>query len=260
MPPTDREARIDPARRYLRALVSHDAASVPLAPGVRRTNNGSLGADGDGAIREILAREPVAETSGERWLVDGEQVVVFYDLAHDAGAAEGRPGPREGWLPVYVGERFAVRGGRIAEIEVVFVADAARKPRPERRPPERPARAPTPRAGVLAACQAYLDALVSHDASGVPLAPDCWRIENGADTGGSGGAIAEGLEAPIMQMVAGVDDVRWYVEGDEAAAFFLLRIQAGERRGTCHIAERFRVRDGELIEIESVVSSPTWSH
>ena len=244
MPPTDRSSVIEPARRYLRALVNHDAGSVPFAPDVRRTNNGALGAEGEDSIRAILAREPVAETSAERWLVDGNDAVVFYDLAHDAAAAAGEAGPREKWLPVYIGERFTVREGRIAGIEVVFVADAARKPRPERPAPTRPARAPTPRAQVLAACQAYLDALVSHRAGAVPLAPDCWRIENGADTGRSGDAIAQGLESPIMQTVAGVDDVRWYVEGDDAAAFFLLRIQAGERRGTCHIAERYRVRDG----------------
>ncbi len=258
MPPTARDAAIETARRYLAALVHHDAASVPLAPEVRRINNGELGAEGADALRAILRREPVAETSAERWLVDGEQAIVFYDLEHDAGAGAGKPGPREKWMPVYVGERFAVRDGRIAEIEVVYFGDAARKPRPERPAPRRTARAATPRPQVVGACQAYLDALVSHDARAVALAADCWRVENGGDTGSSGEAIAKGLESPVMQMVAGVDDVRWYVEGDEAAAFFNLRIQAGERRGSCRIAERFRVRDGELIEIESVVSSPVF--
>jgi hypothetical protein len=259
MPKADRASVIETARSYLTALVHHDAGSARLAKDVHRTNNGKLAAEGAEALRAILRREPVAETSAERWIVDGEQGIVFYDLEYDAGAGEGEPGPREKWMPVYVGERFAVAGGEITEIEVVHHGDAQRAPRPVRRAPGRSARGATPREKVIAACQAYLDALVSHDASRVPLAADCWRVENGADTGASGDAIAKGLESPIMQMVAGVDDVRWYVDSDDAAAFFTLQVKAGERRATCRIAERFRVRDGELIEIESVVSSPEWS-
>jgi hypothetical protein len=258
MPPASRDSVIETARSYLAALVSHDAESARLAPSVRRLDQGRVAAEGAEALRAILRREPVAETSGERWIVDGEQGIVFYDLEHDQAAGEGKRGPREKWMPVYVGERFAVRDGAITEIEVVYHGDAGRAPRPERPAPKRKARAATPRERVLAACQAYLDALVRHDASAVPLAADCWRVENGADTGSSGEAIAKGLESPIMQTVAGIDDVRWYVDGAAAAAFFTLRVQAGERRATCRIAERFRVRDGDLIEIESVVSSPEW--
>jgi limonene-1,2-epoxide hydrolase len=259
MPPTSRDSAIETARSYLAALVHHDADRARLAKDAHRTNNGKLAVEGADAIRAILRREPVAETSTERWIVDGEQALVFYDLAYDAGAAEAKPGPREKWMPVYVGERFAIRGGEITEIEVVHHGDSQRTPRPERPSPRRSAQTPTPRDGVIAACQAYLDALVSHDASAVPLAEDCWRVENGADTGSSGEAIVKGLESPIMQTVAGVEDVRWYVDGDDAATLFTLRVQAGERRATCRIAERFRVRDGELIEIESVVSEPEWA-
>jgi hypothetical protein len=259
MPKSDRDAVIETARSYLAALVHHDADRARLARDAHRTNNGKRAAEGAEALRAILRREPVAETSAERWIVDGEQGIVFYDLAYDAGAAEGEPGPREKWMPVYVGERFRVQDGEISEIEVVHHGDTQRAPRPVRRASSRPARAATSRENVVAACQAYLDALVRHDASRVPLAADCWRVENGADTGASGDAIAKGLESPIMQMVAGVDDVRWYVDADDAAAFFTLQVKAGERRATCRIAERFRVRDGELIEIESVVSSPEWS-
>ena len=259
MPPTPRDSVIETAQSYLTALVHHDAGSARLAKEAHRTNNGKRAAEGAEALRAILRREPVAETRAERWIVDGEQALVFYDLEYDAGAGEGKPGPREKWMPVYVGERFEVRGGEITEIEVVHHGDTQRTPRPERPAPGRPARAATPREKVVAACQAYLDALVSHDASAVPLAADCWRVENGADTGASRDAIVKGLESPVMKMVAGIDDLRWYVDGDDAAVLFTLRVQAGERRATCCIAERFRVRDGELIEIESVVSDPEWS-
>jgi hypothetical protein len=259
MASTARDALIETAQSYLAALVSHDAESARLAPGVRRIDNGKPSAAGAEALRAILRREPVGSTSGERWLVDGEQGVVFYDLAHDPARAEGRSGPAESWMPVYVGERFQVRGGQIHEIEVVYWGDTARKPRPQRPAPSRAPRAETPRDVLLAACRAYLAALVSHEASRVPLAPDAWRVENGANSGASSAAIASSLESPLMKAVAGIDDVTWFAERDQAASFYTLRVQAGERRGSCRIAERFRVRDGELVEIEAVVSNPVWS-
>jgi len=250
-----RDEVIETARSYLAALVSHDAASARLAPEVRRIDCGRLAASGADALRRILLREPVAATSGERWLVDGGHGVVFYDLEHDPARGAG---PRETWLPVYVGERFDVQGGAIREIEVVWWGDAARAPRPERPRRDAPPHEAPPREALLAACRAYLDALVSHDAGAVPLAADAWRIENGRDTGGSGPAIARSLESPVMKAVGGIDDVTWFSEGDQAAAFYTLRIQAGERAGRCRIAERFRVRAGELVEIEAVVSNPVW--
>lgn len=257
--PQAREEVVETARSYLRALVSHDAESARLAPGVRRIDNGKPTASGAEALRAILRREPVASTSRERWLVEGEQGVVFYDLEHDPARAKGESGPADTWMPAYVGERFHVKGGEIQEIEVVWWGDTAKKPRPERPEHTRAAHREAPREAVLAACQAYLEALVSHVASGVPLAADAWRVENGVDTGASGEAIAKSLESPVMKTVAGIEDVSWFAEGEQAAAFYTLRVQAGERRATCRIAERFRVRDGELIEIEAVVSSPLWA-
>ncbi|MCW2689443.1 MAG: hypothetical protein JWR37_4333, partial [Mycobacterium sp.] len=38
----------------------------------------------------------------------------------------------------------------------------------------------------IAAAQAYVDALVSHDGDSVPFAPECVRIEQGVKTGFSG--------------------------------------------------------------------------
>ena len=254
-----RDEVIESAQSYLAALVSHDAESARLAPDVHRIDNGEPTAAGADALRAILRREPVASTSAKRWLVDGEQGVVVYDLAHDPARREGRSGPADTWMPAYVGERFRVRDGRIHEIEVVYWGDAARKPRPKRPEPSRTPRAETSREALLAACRAYLAALVSHEASAVPLAADAWRVENGADTGATGAAIATSLESPVMKAVAGIEDVSWFAEHDQAASFYTLRVQAGERRGSCRIAERFRVRDGELIEIEAVVSNPVWA-
>ena len=108
---TDPTDKIDVATTYLDALISHDADSVPLAPGARRVDNGKVVVDGAEALRAIIRREPAGATGGFRWLVDDDQVIVFYDL--DADMAEERPGPAEDWIPAYIGERFQVRDGLI---------------------------------------------------------------------------------------------------------------------------------------------------
>jgi len=45
----------------------------------------------------------------------------------------------------------------------------------------------------VAAAQAYIDALVSHDADKVPFAPDCTRVEIGVKTGFSGDHLRRSL-------------------------------------------------------------------
>ena len=45
----------------------------------------------------------------------------------------------------------------------------------------------------IAAAQAYIDALVNHDANNVPFAPDCTRVEVGLKTGFSGDHLRRSL-------------------------------------------------------------------
>jgi len=240
---------IDVATTYLDALVSHDAESVLLAPDARRIDNGKLSVEGAEALRAIIRREPAASTSSFRWLVDADQAIVFYDLDADlARGADDVPGPPDTWIPAYIGERFQVRDGRIEEIEVVYTAGPGPRPdRPARYPPGRDA----PR-DVLAAAQAYLAALVSHDPSAVPLADDVWRIENGKPTGDGAEALRTSLASEIMHSVRGIDDERWFAAGDAAAVFYTLRARAGDADVLMRVAERFRVVDGQLVEIEAV--------
>jgi hypothetical protein len=112
------------------------------------------------------------------------------------------------------------------------------------------------RACVIEAGGKYLAALVSHDGSGVPLAPDAQRTENGDNTGDGADAIRAGLESPVMDVIVGVRDVRWFVDGEHATAFYLLDSStfppSPAHTATAHIAERFRVRDGLIHEIEAV--------
>jgi hypothetical protein len=97
---------------------------------------------------------------------------------------------------------------------------------------------------MIAIATRYLDALVSHDGSEVPLAPGCRRTELGTDTGSSGDAIRVHLTTEIM----GYRDVRWFVEGDDVIAFYVLDAYGT----TVDIAERFRIHDGLIHEIEAI--------
>ena len=102
---------------------------------------------------------------------------------------------------------------------------------------------------VVEAATAYLDSLVSHDPTGVPLHGDAWRRENGHDTGTGAEAIRDALRSEIMDVVKGYREVRWFVDGVEAVAFYLLEVEGGSE---VLVAERFRVEDGLICEIEAV--------
>ncbi|MCZ6784163.1 MAG: hypothetical protein O7G30_12730 [Proteobacteria bacterium] len=241
---------VEAATSYLDALRSHDADRVSLAPDARRINNGVLTVEGADALRAISRREPVAATSAFRWLVDGDQAIVFYDRDADLARAQDKPpGPPETWIPAYIGERFQVRESGIQEIEVVYTGGPGmpRPKRPQRYPAGRDAREE-----VLAVAKAYVAALVSHDSSAVPIADEVWRIENGRDTADGADALRKSLESEIMHTIQGIDEVSWFAAGDSAAVFYTLHARAGERDMFMRIAERFRVVDGRLVEIEAV--------
>jgi len=240
---------IDIATTYLDALVSHDADSVLLAPSALRIDNGRVTVEGADALRKIIRREPVAATGSFRWVVDDDQAVVFYELDADLERGEGPVvSPADKWIPAAIGERFQLREGRIEEIEVVYAA--VQRPRPER--PSRYPKGKDERATVLAAARAYVASLVSHDASEVPLADEVWRIENGRNTADSADALRSSLESKIMHTVQAIDDERWFAGGDGAAVSYTLRARVGDADAFMRIAERFRVVEGRLVEIEAV--------
>jgi hypothetical protein len=112
------------------------------------------------------------------------------------------------------------------------------------------------RACVVAAASKYLEALVSHDAGDVPLAAHARRTENGFETGNSGEEIRRNLEeAPYYRVITGMRDVRWFVEGDQATAYYLLDTSTFPETvhtSTVHLAERFRVEGGLITEIEAI--------
>jgi hypothetical protein len=111
---------------------------------------------------------------------------------------------------------------------------------------------------MIAAAGKYLDALVSHDASGVPLADNAVRTEQGGNTGANAQEIRDGLESPVMSSISGVRDRRWFVEPEthNAIVYYLLDSTtippSPAHTSTAHIAERFKVVDGLIHEIEAI--------
>jgi hypothetical protein len=236
---------VDVATTYLDALVSREADGARLAPDIRRINNGVLAVQGAYAIRDIIRNEPPTVMGDRRWVVDGEDVIAFYDLE---ATVRG-----EHW-PAYVAEHFVVRDDLVHELDIVFAADPAKQPRPEH--PRRYPEGDDPRDVVLEISQAYVDALTSHDASRVPLADGAYRIENGASMGTTGPEIRAALESDGMKMIDRVEELRWFVGTGSAAAFYTLFVNAGnDAHVVCRIGERFRVYRQELVEIEVVIAT-----
>jgi hypothetical protein len=238
---------VDVATTYLDALVSRDADHARLAPGIRRINNGVLAVEGADAIRAIIRNEPPTVMGGRRWVVDGEHAIAFYDLE---ATVRG-----EQW-PAYIAEHFVVRDDLVHELDIVFTADASKQPRPEH--PSRYPPGDDPRDVVLEISQAYVDALTSHNATGVPLADDAYRIENGSFVGTTGPEIRAALEGEGMSIVDRIEDLRWFAGRGSAAAFYTLFVNIGDdAQAVCRIGERFRVYREQLVEVEVVIATAT---
>jgi hypothetical protein len=108
----------------------------------------------------------------------------------------------------------------------------------------------------IAAAQAYIDALVSHDASGVPFAPGCTRVEVGLKTGFSGNHLRRSLNrGPQYLVIRSTTQPEFTVDGDQVRARFDLVTKpsiAGRRVGA-HIDETFLIPagDGQLHHIRA---------
>ncbi|BBX99467.1 nuclear transport factor 2-like protein [Mycobacterium lacus] len=102
----------------------------------------------------------------------------------------------------------------------------------------------------IAAAQAYIDALVSHDADAVPFAPDCVRIEMGVKTGFSGNHLRRSLNrGPQFRVIADTTRPEYTVTGDEVRAVYdvLTKVSLGGRRVASHVDETFVIPDDGLI-------------
>ncbi len=107
------------------------------------------------------------------------------------------------------------------------------------------------RESIIGVAEKYLfHGLVEHDGSKVPLAESVVRTEQGHNTGEGRNGLIEALAHDVMKVITGIRNVRWIVEGDQAVAFYDLDVTTSDR--PVLIAERFRVVDGLITEIEAL--------
>jgi hypothetical protein len=107
----------------------------------------------------------------------------------------------------------------------------------------------------IAAAQAYIDALVSHDASGVPFARGCTRIEFGLKTGFSGNHLRRSLNGgPQYRTIATTTTPEFTVDGDEVRATYdvISKPSIAGRRVGAHVDETFLFTvDGKIRHIRA---------
>lgn len=103
--------------------------------------------------------------------------------------------------------------------------------------------------------RAYLDALISHDASAVPFAPNATRVEAGLQTGFSGPQLSNDLEHGMQySLVQRYYNLRFSAADDVVTARYLLDSGiAGVRLVTVDITETFVIRDGLIQTIDATI-------
>lgn len=271
------------ATTYIEALTRHDAVTVPFAPDVRRTEQNRESATSEHFIRQHTITQPDMEGHvGDRFFVDLDtrNVVVFTRLRVPGKANPRRPpAPAPPPTTVHLAERFKVEHGLIREIEAIFVRQEGTMDGPTNWPatpspaPVRPGRvAPsctdTSRACLIAAARSYFDGIVAQNSSHVPFAANVRRT--------LGGSIVEGEdqlrhfldhEEPPMAFHRS----RYFVDRDQdTVVVYTTILITGDRKGgaqqiTSRVADRIRVAQGYIVEIEGMVfgetdsSAPYWA-
>lgn len=105
------------------------------------------------------------------------------------------------------------------------------------------------------AAQSYIDALQSHDASNIPLAPHVRRIENNKVNADGAAALRQSLTKGVQyRLIRGIRDLSWHVAANDVFAIYT--VDAGLTTGTLasgRTFERFRIENGLITQIEVVV-------
>ncbi|WP_024443503.1 hypothetical protein [Mycobacterium sp. UM_WGJ] len=104
--------------------------------------------------------------------------------------------------------------------------------------------APVSETDRIAAAQAYIDALVSHDASAVPFSADCVRIEVGLKTGFSGNHLRRSLNrGPQFRLISAATLPTYSIDGDDVRAVYdiITKPSLFGLRVCSHVDEVFRI-------------------
>lgn len=275
--------------RYFDALLAHDPSKVPLAPGVRYTEDGQQLAIGDGLWRSMHAKGHY-----RLFVTDPRagQVAFFGTIEED------NRDPQKG-TAVLMALRLRVQDGQITEIEELMARDErpalamdgkqvdpiflATVPQAER----------VPRAELIATANKYFTGMQKNDGKGdYPFADDCNRLENGGQTTNAPTpagqtrpdpktstnysaqwSCMEQFKSGLLHFVSRIRDRRYVAVDEERGivfAFGFFDHQAGDTRHfrtpdgrdvvagpvqpwTWEIAELFKVQGGKIHRIQAVL-------
>ncbi|MBA3661130.1 MAG: hypothetical protein H0W64_05360 [Gammaproteobacteria bacterium] len=121
-----RQCMIAVGKTYLNALVTHDAAFVPLAEDVKRWQNGVKTAANARDLRMSIdtdfAIKTIKQIRDVRWIIDGNQAIAFYLLDTSIPYAKIHASTTR------IAERFLITDGLIKEIEVIFCNSPSFRP------------------------------------------------------------------------------------------------------------------------------------
>ncbi len=165
--------------RYLEAVAADQPAMVPLAPGVRFTEDGQQLVIGDGLWNTMRAKGRYRLFVTD---VPAGQVAFFGSIEED------NRDPNEG-TPALIALRLKVKNLQITEIEQLVIRDEKAAARVNALTPDPiylqavSASAHMSRADLIATANKYFSGMQQNDGKGdYPFADDCNRLENGMQT------------------------------------------------------------------------------
>jgi hypothetical protein len=108
----------------------------------------------------------------------------------------------------------------------------------------------------IAAADAYIDALATHNGDSVPFAPGCTRVEQGIKTGFSGNHLRRSLNRGLQyRIISATTERNFTVVGDEVHATFIVVTKAklAGRRVVAPVDETFLIpaSDGKIHHIRA---------
>ncbi len=199
---------------YLAAMLAHDPARLPLAPGARFTEDSKVIELGKGLWSTVSGADSFRQD--------------YLDTARHVAASHVTL--REGDTQVLYSLVLHLDGARIAGIETLVQrmgADSRFKPTELGAPvrgfdAEVPAGERMPRARLIATALRYADGLRRGDFTdaATPFAPDAYRVENGVITAGKGCAFGPDcglysqrimVHPSLLKSVAAVDEAKGVV-------------------------------------------------
>ena len=265
--------------QYLKAVVAHDASSLPLAKNVKYTENG----------------QQLPMTQGLWATATGDATYRLYAADPMAGEVGFLGVMKENNQPIFIALRLKVADGKISEAEAVIARNGERLFNPEGMTTPKPTLLETlkpsersSRDEMIRIANSYFRGLDEENSgANVPFDKDCQRIENGVMTANS----TDPNATPMRQMgckaqfdtgfsviVTDIRDRRFPVIDEERGlvlsfVFFdhsgkiteaklkdgtEMKISAPYNRPfTWEIAELFKIKNGKIRQIEAVlVASP----